>query len=79
MLRLILPLAVIAATAAAVADDNPPNKPSPADRWKRALLDAKKLGQLPGPRPGHVVCGRVAWACLWLTPERFNLKQWRKR
>ena len=58
--------ALILVSSSAVAADNP----TAGDQWERALLDAKKRGDLPGPKPGQ----RCLWseklgACLWHTPK----------
>ena len=45
--------ALILVSSSAVAADNP----TAGDQWERALLDAKKRGDLPGPKPGQ--------RCLW--------------
>ena len=61
--------ALVFATAVLAAD----KPPSAADRWERSLLEMKKAGTLPGPRPGQ----RCLWsarlgACLWYSPSKFN-------
>lgn len=42
------------------------------EKWERSLLEKKRAGTLPGPRPGQ----KCLWsqrlnACLWYTPGRW--------
>ncbi len=43
--------------------------------WEQALLNAKRHGTLPGPRPGQAcLWSKPLGACLWYTPSKWNLQ-----
>jgi hypothetical protein len=47
---------------------------SAGERWEQALLNAKRHGTLPGPRPGQkCLWSRPLGACLWYTPAKWDL------
>jgi hypothetical protein len=48
---------------------------SAGELWERALLNAKRHGTLPGPRPGQkCLWSRPLGACLWYTPSKWDLR-----
>jgi hypothetical protein len=52
-------------------------EPSAADQWERSLLDKKKAGTLPGPKPGQkCLWSKRLGACLWYTPGKFKPAPW---
>ena len=49
--------------------------PSVGQRWEQALLNAKRNGTLPGPRPGQkCLWSKPLGACLWYTPAKWDLR-----
>ena len=45
---------------------------SVGDRWEKSLLDAKRKGSLPGPKPGQkCLWSKRLGACLWYTPGKW--------
>ena len=47
---------------------------SAGEQWEQALLNAKRHGTLPGPRPGQkCLWSKPLGACLWYTPAKWNL------
>ena len=48
---------------------------SVGQRWEQALLNAKRNGTLPGPRPGQkCLWSKPLGACLWYTPAKWDLR-----
>ena len=48
---------------------------SVGQRWEQALLNAKRNGTLPGPRPGQkCLWSKPLGACLWYTPAQWDLR-----
>jgi hypothetical protein len=48
---------------------------SPGQQWEQALLNAKRHGTLPGPRPGQkCLWSKPLGACLWYTPSKWSLQ-----
>ena len=48
---------------------------SAGQQWEQALLNAKRSGTLPGPRPGQkCLLSKPLGACLWYTPAKWNLR-----
>ena len=65
----ILALAILSVPAVAAGE-------TAGEQWEKALLNAKRTGQWPGPKPGQ----KCLWserlgACLWYTPSRFDLRR----
>jgi hypothetical protein len=67
-LLLALPLLLLSTQASFAAE-------SAGELWERALLNAKRHGTLPGPRPGQkCLWSRPLGACLWYTPSKWDLR-----
>lgn len=48
---------------------------SAGQQWEQALLNAKRHGTLPGPRPGQkCLWSKPLGACLWYTPAKWSLQ-----
>ena len=51
---------------------------SAGEQWERALLNGKRHGSLPGPRPGQkCLWSKPLGACLWYTPAKWDLRNYR--
>jgi hypothetical protein len=51
---------------------------SAGEQWENALLNAKKHGDLGGPRPGQkCLWSKPLGACLWYTPAKWSLRNYR--
>ena len=75
MLIILRPITLAVSLVAFAPAAASEQRPTAGERWERALLDAKRRGRLPGPKPGQ----RCLWseklgACLWYTPGRLDFK-----